>query len=98
MLVEAPAVVSILEDWKDRAEREEEIRQIQSAIPTFAMDVADKDCVIPAMPVILEQEGSKHRPKLRNHSPFQDAMVARSVGRKEMLSNKDALKASIRSG
>jgi len=57
------------------------------------MDEGEGDCVVPAMPMIHEQDDREHRPKLQSHSLFQYAMVARSLGRKEMLSNEDALNA-----
>jgi hypothetical protein len=90
IFTEAPAVASILEDWEDQAEQDALVRQIQSTISTLAMNKVDETLPIPAMPVLSEQGMNKHRPKLQRHSPFQDAMVARSVGRKEMLSNEAA--------
>ena len=83
--MESPAVTSLLEDLEDRAAREEEMRQIQSGISALGMDVGERNCAIPAMPVISEQNEKGHRPKLQDHSLFQCAMVARAVGRKEMF-------------
>ena len=88
-----PAVVSIMEDWEDHAEQESQVRHIQSTLSTLSACRTGKIQSIPAMPVVSEPEVQNHRPKLRNHSPFQEAMVARSVGRSETLSNEAALKA-----
>jgi hypothetical protein len=87
------AAVSLLDDWDEYAEFEQQVRQCCAEVDKYGNKSYQDNAIAPAMPVVREDIHVSHRARTTVHPVANMALVARAVGRSDMLSNKAALEA-----